>query len=51
MERFLGDLHPRAGLFIYSARVGSVLIYGTQIVVVTADSTLRHLEKVQFTFL
>ncbi len=51
MERFLGDIHPRTGLAAYSARVDSVLTYGAQIVVITADSTLRHLEKVQVAFL
>ncbi|PBK84598.1 hypothetical protein ARMGADRAFT_861930, partial [Armillaria gallica] len=51
MECFLSDIHPRAGLSIYSARVDSILTYGAQIVVITADSTLRHLEKVQISFL
>ncbi len=51
MERFLGDVHPRTGLSIYSAHVDSILTYGAQIIVVTADSTLRHLEKVQVAFL
>ncbi len=31
MERFLGDIHPRTGLSIYSARVDSILTYGAQI--------------------
>ncbi len=50
MERFLGDIHPRAGLAIYSARVDSLLTYGSQVVVITVDRTLRQLEKVQITF-
>ncbi|KAK0472306.1 hypothetical protein EDD18DRAFT_1008552, partial [Armillaria luteobubalina] len=50
MEQFLGDIHPRAGLAIYSARVDSLLTYGAQIVVVTVDRTLRQLERVQITF-
>ncbi|KAK0506718.1 hypothetical protein EDD18DRAFT_1059251, partial [Armillaria luteobubalina] len=50
MERFLGDIHPRAGLAIYSARVDSLLTYGSQVIVVTVDRTLRLLEKVQITF-
>ncbi|KAK0441757.1 uncharacterized protein EV420DRAFT_1223945, partial [Desarmillaria tabescens] len=36
---------------IYSARVDSILTCGAQIAIVTTDSTLRHLEKVQLTFL
>ncbi len=51
MECFLGDIHPHAGLSIYSTHVDSILTYGTQIVVIMADSMLRHLKKVQTTFL
>ncbi len=51
MECYLGDSHPRTGIAIYSARVDSVLSYGVQIVLTTADATLRHLEKVQISFL
>ncbi|KAK0209784.1 hypothetical protein IW262DRAFT_1468486 [Armillaria fumosa] len=51
MERFLGDIHPRAGLAIYSARVDSLLTYGSQVVVVTVDRTLRLLEKTGFTLI
>ncbi|KAK0460838.1 hypothetical protein IW261DRAFT_1349287 [Armillaria novae-zelandiae] len=50
MGRFLGDIHPRAGLAIYSARADSLLTYGSQVVVITADRTLRQLERVQITF-
>ncbi len=51
MERFLGDIHPRTGLAAYNARVDSVLTYGAHIVIITSDSTLRYLEKVQVAFL
>ncbi len=51
MKRFLGDIHPRTGLAAYNARVDSVLTYGAHIVIITSDSTLRYLEKVQVAFL
>lgn len=50
MERFLGDIHPRAGLVIYSAQVDSVLIHGSQIVGVTVNRTVKYLGKVQVIF-